>query len=429
MAITPRYTREQQERINQAKAEAVKRGEKYVTKERAIGWQVTIRRVDPATGERKRVIVGSYRLKKEAERAEAEALRSRDRGELVDPSKITVGELLDDWLGSKRGAISDNSIADYRSAITLHLKPAIGHVRVQALTADTVQRMYNGWRDAERPLGERLIGRCHSVLHQALAQAVKRHTVVANVLDAVEKPKIGRTTVATWTPDQVRTFLATAQARPVLGRGGDTGRREPDDLHPLWHLLVLEGMRRGEALGLRWKDVDLDTGKASIQQTVAPDKNAHGAAVILPRTKTASGTRSVRLTSTTVDALREHRRRQLERRLAAAEWDDNDLIVCTRTGRPVNPNNVSRSFAALVKASGLPPIRVHDLRHTSATLLLRAGEHPKVVSERLGHADVSITLGLYSHVTPDLQDAAAAKLDALMGAATGTDGKPAESEG
>jgi integrase len=191
---------------------------------------------------------------------------------------------------------------------------------------------------------------------------------------------------------------------------------ETDSLAPLWHLLLLEGMRRGEALGLRWQDVNWDRGTAHIVQSVRAGI-AKGEAIIQPRTKTQSGSRTVRLTARTIAALRHHRSAQAECRLAAVTWCDHDLIVCTSKGTPVNPANVRRSFDLIVKRAALPRITPHGLRHTHATMLLGQGVPAKVVSERLGHASIGVTLDTYSHVLPDMQDTAADAMDTIMAAA------------
>lgn len=220
-------------------------------------------------------------------------------------------------------------------------------------------------------------------------------------------------------------FLATAQDMPVLNRGGDTGRRRADALHPVWHLLLLEGLRRGEALGLRWRDVNFDQGTAHIVQTVAPDKSNKGKAIIQERTKTHAGARTVRLTTATLAALKNHRTAQLERRLAALAWQDHDLVITTAHGSPVNPGNVIRSFERIIGAATMPDgsplrrIRVHDMRHTAASLLLLAGVHPKVVSERLGHATIAVTLDVYSHLLPDSQNTATEAMDRIFARASG----------
>ena len=376
--------------------------------------------VKDATGRRANRTIGTYPTKREAQRAERDALTNRDRGTLVDPATTTVAELLASWLVTKAGEVSSNSHADYEQVIRLHIIPALGTVKVQSLTAARLQSQYTAWRDAG--LSARMIRGCHMRLSQALKQAVAFGIMYANPCDSVKPPTLDRQTVQTWSAEEARSFLLAAEHRPELNRGGDTGRRAPDPLWPLWPLLLLEGLRKGEGLGLRWRDVDLDRGTASITQTVAADKSNAGKVIIQPRAKTAAGARSVRLTPQTIAALKEHRKRQNATRLAAVEWADHDLVVCTVKGTPVNPGgNVNRSFDAIVKAARLPDgsalrrIRIHDLRHTAATLLLGAGVPAKIVSERLGHATVSITLDLYSHVTGDMQADAAARMGALFG--------------
>lgn len=382
-------------------------------------YMVRVESTDPLTGKRRRVTAGTFGSKREAERAEAKAIADRERGTLLGPDRTTVGELLVDWLTSKRGEISANSFRDYEVIIRRHLTPALGEVRVQKLTAARLEAQYAAWADAG--MSARLIRGCHMRLSQAMKRAVRFGLIGANPCDAVKPPKLGRPKASTWGPDEARVFLATAEAMPVLTRAGDTGRRRPDTLWPLWPLLLREGLRRGEALGLRWRDVNLDRGTAHIVQTVAPDKSAKGRAIIQERTKTNAGARTVRLTAATVAELREHRDRQTFARKAAGEaWQDHDLIITTATGGPINPGNVIRSFERIIAAATMPDgarlrrIRVHDLRHTAATLLLLAGTPAKVVSERLGHASISITLDLYSHVLPDMQDAAASAMDQIL---------------
>jgi integrase len=376
-------------------------------------YQVRIAATDHHTGKRRNITIGTYRTKKEADKAERDALLQQDRGTLADPSKITVGDLLDAWLVHKAASISPNTHKDYEIAVRRHLKPAFGSVKAQRLTAAAVQTQYGAWHTGS--MSARMVHRCHVVLSQALAQAATFGTVTRNVCDDVKPPRIERSKPAVWNPQEATAFLHAAMNRPVLARGGDTGRVRPDDLSPLWHLLLLEAMRRGEALGLRWQDVNWERGTVHIVQTVVADKNDKGRAVIQPRAKTASGSRSVRMTAETLAVLREHRDGQaLARRAAGDAWQANDLIVCTATGTPINPNNVTRSYKRLVMLAGVADITVHGLRHTAATLLLRAGVPAKIVSERLGHANIAITLDTYSHVLPDMQDIAAEAMSTLL---------------
>lgn len=381
-------------------------------------YMVRVESTDPLTGKRRRVTVGTYGTKRDAELEEAKAITNRERGTLLDRDTVTVAELMASWLETKRGEISPNSQRDYAIIVERHILPALGTIRVQKLTASRLQAQYTAW--AAAGMSARMIRGCHMRLSQALNQAVRFGVVASNACDSVSPPKLGRSKADTWSPDEAALFLRTAQDMPVLNRGGDTGRRRVDELHPLWHLLLLEGMRRGEGLGLRWRDVDLDRGTAHIVQTVAPNKADKGKAIIQSRTKTHAGARTVRLTATTLRALTEYRKAQLERRLAAPDWQDHDFIICTSKGTPINPGNVARNFNAIVQQAGLRRIRPHDLRHTAATLLLLAGTPAKIVSERLGHASVGITLDLYSHATPDMQADAASVMDRILARASGS---------
>jgi integrase len=378
--------------------------EKRIRGDGKPSYLVRIAAKDPLTGRRLNKTIGTYHTLKAAEKAERDALVALERGTLVDPSKITVGKLLDDWLKRKAATLSPNSHADYEIAIRRHIKPALGSVLAQRLTPATVQAQYGAWLDAG--MSPRMVHRCHLILNQTMAQAVRLGILSRNVCGELEKPSVARKKPNVWTPAETFAFLEEAAK---------------DTLAPLWFLLALEGMRRGEALGLRWADVNWERGSVHIAQTIVPDKAHKGAAVIRSQTKTSAGARSVKLTVETLAILGEHRDRQRFQRQAAGEaWNDHDLIVSTAIGTPVNPNNVTRSYDRLVILSGVPRIRVHDLRHTAATMLLRAGVAPKIVSERLGHATVAITLDTYSHVLPDMQDVAATAMSAMLASARGS---------
>jgi integrase len=352
---------------------------------------------------------------KAAKELEAEWRTEIARGTALDPAKTTVAQLLTAWLESKADDITPNTRHDYATRVNRHIVPAIGNVRVQTLTAAQVQAQYQAWRDGG--MSARMVRACHTCLTQALKQAVQFGIVSANPCDSVTPPKIARSKANVWSADEASQFLRAAMTMPVLNRGGHTGRYRVDELNPLWYLLLLEGMRRGEALGLRWRDINLERGTAHIVQTIAPDKANKGRAIIQERTKTHAGARTVRLTAQTIEALKVHRKLQDARRLAANDWVDLDLIICSSRGTAVNPNNVTRNFNAITTHAGLRRIRVHDLRHTSATLLLLAGVPAKIVSERLGHASIAVTLDIYSHVLPAMQDSAADAINAILTAA------------
>jgi integrase len=200
-----------------------------------------------------------------------------------------------------------------------------------------------------------------------------------------------------WSADQLGAFLATTH---------------DDRLGPLWHTLAMTGMRRGEALGLRWTDIDLEAGRLSIQRSLVPAAGE----VIVSEPKTAKGRRSIALDPGTVDGLREQAQRQLDDQVAAGEaYSATDEYVFTdELGGPLDPDRVSKYFNTAVRKALLPRIRLHDLRHTHATLALQAGVHPKVVQERLGHSTIAITLDIYSHVIPAMQKEAAVLIAGLV---------------
>lgn len=408
--------------------------EKRASKDGRPAYRVRIAGFHPITGKRQNRTIGTYRTKREAEKAERDALTEQERGTLIDPRKLTVGDLLDQWLIAKTGDVSSNSLNDYETATKLHLKPAFGLVRAQKLTLAHVQEQYEAWghqyrayqmelaawkadmqrwqnspadgrgpsptKPGRRGLSPRMVHRCHLVLSQALGRAVRLGILARNVCAEVDKPSLVRSKPTVWTPAETAAFLEVAKTDPLA---------------PLWYLLALEGMRRGEALGLRWSDVNWERGSVHISQTVIADRSNRGAAKIQPRTKTNAGARTVKVTSETLAVLAEHADRlRFRRHTAGDSWQDHDLVLCSSTGTPINPTNVARAYGRLVILSGVPRIRVHDLRHGAASLLLRAGVPAKVVQERLGHASISITMDLYSHVVEGMQDEAAAAMSDVL---------------
>lgn len=360
-------------------------------------WQVVID-IEDAAGKRKRTTIGTYRTKKEADAAERTAIIDREQGTLLEKDTTTVAVLLDRWLADKAATVTSNTVADYRQVIDKHITPALGDVPIRKLTPAELQTQYATWRTAG--LSPRMIRGAHMRLNQAFDHAVRLKMLLHNPVKDVTAPKLPRAGFDHWDTNEARRFLEAAQ--------GDT-------YAPLWDILLREGMRRGEALGLRWRDIQWESGTAHIVQTVAVDKNGRSGPIIQARTKTKAGARSVQLTAGTLAALRVLKDRRTWADNAALKPTPDGLIFCTRDGKPINPNNIIRNFTAIAKEAGLRRIKVHELRHTSATLMLLAGVPAKVVSERLGHASIAITLDVYSHVLPSMQDDAAAAMDRLLG--------------
>jgi integrase len=267
-------------------------------------------------------------------------------------------------------------------------------LQIEKFYADLLR---GGGRDG-KPLSAKTVRNSHVVLRKALSDAERLGLVQRNAAATAKPPSFTRPEFATWSSEDLREFFT-----------GIRGER----IYPALVVLATTGMRRGEVLGLRWSDLDLDAGQLAIVQTLTA---VNGEAVIGP-TKTSRSRRTVYVDPQTVSVLREHRKRQREERLVAGPaWDTTtDLVFRDQAGGLAHPDWFSREFRRVVAASGSTPIRLHDLRHTYATLALKAGVHPKVVSERLGHATVGITLDLYSHVTPAIaRDAANVVADRIF---------------
>ena len=357
---------------------------------------------DPVTGDRRQIAKQGFRTRKEAEAALAEVLSANATGHVVQRSSATTGEFLEDWLTTQEIRLRPTTVHSYRMAIG-RISRRVGKVPVQALTPMQIETLYSdlmkGGGRAGRALSAKTVRNAHVVLRKALADGERLGVVQRNVAAAARPPTFSRPEFATWSSDDLREFLAAIHDERV---------------RPAIVVLATTGMRRGEVLGLRWPDVDLDARQVAIVQTLTA---VNGQPVIGP-TKTTRSRRTVYLDSYTVDVLRAHRTRQREERLAAGPaWDSStDLVFRDEIGRPLHPDWFSREFARLVAVSGAAPIRLHDLRHSFATLALKAGVHPKIVSERLGHATVGITLDLYSHVTPAIaRDAADVVAQSIFG--------------
>ena len=294
----------------------------------------------------------------------------------------------------------------YEQHVSFHVVPHIGSLKLEKLNGATLNALYaklacQGKRDGKRGLSPRTVHHVHVCLHRAFRDAVRWGRLLRNPVDAADPPRVagpGSREMKTWSAEQVRAFLEATQ---------------DDRLHPLWRLFCLTGMRRGEVLETKWEDIDFEAGRLSVRRSLIP----LGGEVIVSEPKTARGRRSIALDSETIEVLKAQAARQLAEQQQFGEgWCDSGSLCTKEDGQPYHPEVVSRAFRQAVKRAMLPMIRPHDLRHTHATLALQAGIHPKVVSERLGHASISITLDTYSHAIPALQEEAAERIAELVSA-------------
>ncbi len=371
-------------------------------------WYVVIEDKDPATGRRKRRWHSGYRTKREAEAACNEMAVAMQRGEYLAPSKQTVGDFVEEWLDTIRATVRVSTLEKYSRDLRTHVVPHIGYVPMTKLDGPALNRLWStlaeSGKRSSRPGGDRT-GLSHKsienvamTLHRLLKDAVRWGRIARNPADMADPPKrtAHRRELIVWSAATLRRFLeATAD----------------DELFPLWFFLATTGTRRGEALGLRWNDTDLDTKKVKIVQTVM----AIGWEIHYGQPKTAAGRRPIVLDPGTVEVLRAHRTKMLEQRLLIGPgFVDQDLVFCQPDGSPYHPERVYQAFKRAIKKHGLPDLPIHGLRHTWATLALEAGVHPKVVSERLGHSKIAITLDMYSQSVPSMHEAAAATVANLI---------------
>ncbi len=358
---------------------------------------------DPATGKRRQRWHPAHTSRRAADRELVRLLGQLDRGAYVEPSRLTVGAYLEGWLEGMAGKVEPNTLEVWGNSARAHVDPGIGHVLVQQLTATHLAAFYAGLADHGRRDGKGLapktVKNVHGLLHRALEDAVEQDLVARNVagLKAARPAKVPRVERRVWAPEELRRFLAALAA---------------DRLAALWQLDCTTGLRRSELLGLPWTALDLGAGELAVVQRLVV---VEGKPEIRLGTKTPKSARRISIDPATVAMLRAHRRAQAAERLAwGPAWTDHGLVFTREDGTPLRPRQVARSFDRLVAAAGLPALTMHGLRHSYATAGLAGGVDLKVMSERLGHANVAITADLYTHVLPAMDAAAAAAVAGLI---------------
>jgi integrase len=372
-------------------------------KRRGTSWTVVVD-VGQVQGKRKQLTKGGFRTRRAAQVWLTEQTGRLDRGEYIAPAKVTYGEFLATWLPGIRGTVRPSTYESYERMIRVHALPRLGGVPLQRLGPEDLNRAY---ADLGGHLSPRSVQYVHVIVHRSLRDAVRWGKVARNAADMADPPKVtGRREMTTWTAEELGQFLDSIKDDPL---------RVP--------VLVLAttGMRRGEGLGLRWTDVDLDRGQVTVRQTLSAPRNpetGRHVLMFLPP-KTDAGKRVIALDGRTVAALKAHRKAQAGIRLLAGPgYQDQGLVFTEPNGNPIHPDHFRQRFGARVRRAGLPMIRVHDLRHTFATLAFQAGVPAKVVQGRLGHSKVSITLDTYTHAIPAMdQDAAETVAARIFGSA------------
>jgi integrase len=371
----------------------------HIVKRRGKYYAVVYEGVDPATKKERHRWYPAGDTRKSAEKILGGLVKRHHDGDYRAPDRITLGDyLIERWLPTKRAQLRRSTFDSYTRNVQNHVVPRIGAIALQKLTPEDLDEFYarlltdgklNGKKGG---LSVKTVRYIHTIIRKALADAQRKGSVQRNVADLADAPKLSsapRRPMKVWTAEQLRMFLQ-----------GIVEHR----LHPAIYLASSTGMRRGEVLGIRWEDIDLDGLRLSVRHTVLNVAYA----IEISEVKTNTSRRTVDLDPRTVTVLKAWRRVQLQERVALGmRPKDDSLVFADPDGSPIHPDLYSQTFDRLVAAGDVPRIRLHDLRHTHATILLKEGVPAKVVSERLGHANVAFTMSVYQHILPGMQADAA----------------------
>lgn len=352
---------------------------------------------DPGTGKQiQRSISG--KTQKEVAKKLKEVTASLDAGTYIAPSKLTLGEWLDIWARDYLGGVKPFTVASYTATIKNHIKPALGAIRLEALNAHTIQSFYNGLSkpNSGRPaLSPKTVQNVHGVLHNALKQAVLIGYIRSNPTDACILPRKEKHQIKPLDESEIKLFLEAIKGHP---------------LEDLFTVTLFTGMREGEILGLTWECVDFESGVIHIVRQLQLRRGGGGQYVYAPLKN--DKTRTITPAPWVMQLLRTHKAKQNADRLRAGElWEDSGLVFTNEVGHHLAVNSVYRQYKAVVESIGRSDARFHDLRHSYAVAAIRSGDDIKTVQGNLGHATAAFTLDVYGHVTDQMKQASAQRME------------------
>lgn len=361
--------------------------------ERGNSYRVMVSYQDD-TGKRQ-MITKTAPSKRQAETLRTKLLGEVDKDSYVKPSKLTTEAYLKEWLTGLPSTVSPRTCQLYEYICRIHLIPAFGSMPLSQLRSQRIQALYAS--KLEQGLSPRTVQLLHVCLHKSLSNAVKTGILVHNPMDAVDTPKVERHEMKTMTEADISLFLNEARK---------------GEYYSLFFTYLFTGLRRSEALSLRWSDVDLLGCQLSVNKTM----QVMNKTITFKAPKTSSSRRQIALTPSTCVVLRLHREAQdvVRQRTGLPPVTDNDLVFCQYDGKPYLPDSMTHAWIKLTRRCGLDGIRLHDARHSHATLMLKNGTSPKVIQERLGHSNFSTTMNLYAHVSPGMQKEAANRFDDMV---------------
>ena len=363
---------------------------------------------DPGTGKQVQRSITGKTQKEVAQKLKA-ATAAIDNGTYTAPNKQTLGQWLDAWADTYCGSVKPRTLEIYKTDIRVHIKPALGAVRLEALTTQNIQAFYNALRkptkDRPEGLSPKTVKNIHGVLHKALQQAVLIGYLRFNPTDACTLPRREKKELTPFDDVQITAFL-----KAIQGSRYET----------LFTVTLFTGMREGEVLGLMWDCVDFEAGTITVNKQLQLHEAVGGGAYQLGSTKNGKG-RSITPAASVMALLKRHRAAQAAQRLRAGKlWQDTGFVFTDELGQPFAKATVYRAFKRAAAAIGRPDARFHDLRHSYAVAAIRAGDDIKTVQETLGHATASFTLDVYGHVTKQMKEASAARMDAFIKTVTAT---------
>ena len=371
-----------------------------------VNWYVVVDLGRDLDDRRRQKWHGGFRTRRQAEVARAKIVNELHGGTYVGPTKLPLSEwVIDQWLPSVRTRVKPSTYDAYRRNITHHVLPQLGSRLIRDIGPAQLNTRYaelldSGRRNGPGGLSPKTVRFVHTIVRKALADAVDAGLVATNVADRAKPPKpraTGSSELRFWTPAELRKFLDLIHDHR---------------LQAAFHLAAFTGMRRGEVLGLRWADIDFEGARVNVRQALIDV--AYELVISTPKNDRA---RVIDIDPGTMDQLRQHSVRQLEEKHEwGTDYQNGDLVFCKENGEYLHPQTFSQVFERLIAKSDLPHIRLHDLRHTHATIALRAGVPAKVISERLGHENPAFTMKQYAHVIPGMQaDAARLVADLVAG--------------
>lgn len=366
-------------------------------RKRGNKWSFTIDiGTDPITGKRKQKTKSGFKTKKEAEIA-ALNLYNQMQTKGIETSSENFSSFIGRWLElSAKHSLKQTTFDTYERIVKHRLIPIFGDKTLVSLKPIDIQKFYNVLQ--QEGLSTTYVRLIHNILSSSFKTALKWEIVNHNIIEKVTPPKISRKETKSWDLDQAKKFLEITEKKT--------------NFHIIFVIAIYTGMRIGEILGLKWSDIDFDKKRISVNRTLGW---VSGKGRILQDAKTLGSHRTISISDFLINVLKKHQLEQKKIKLQYADsYHDQDLVTASTSGKP----KVARECRALLKKYAnevnIPLIRFHDLRHTHATIMLQLGEHPKIVSERLGHANIGITMDLYSHVLPNMQKEAASKFEKAM---------------